>query len=329
MYAVNVYRRDFTVHWSKRETPQRESRESPPDLYGPSSELWQQVVPDASSPQDAYAMVTGPGFRPHAPYHAFTRTDWERNCAYWGTKTYDAVLAKHKGWPLSQWFDRSPPSTFWTTWCQVASWVVPPGDLLWVGGAYARHPGDFPGQSDPAWIFEHLRPLGIQPSKFMQTLRRGAADEAQAKIVTRPFWAKLDPRVRPYAIGWPSYPNKHVAMDFNEEQGCIECLPVFPFTLTPAQQEQKLSAHLWKHNMPSVWLGEGSRLSLRQERCKRQVLYAKRRHEDSTRDRKPRALQDFMEVHWRPVTWLHVSIFEEMMHGYVCTVRVLSLDSGF
>ena len=45
--------------------------------------------------------------------------------------------------------------------------------------------------------------------------------------------------------------------------------PPLPFTLTPRQQESMLSAHLWKHDIPSVWYGEGAQFELRRERYRR------------------------------------------------------------
>ena len=48
-----------------------------------------------------------------------------------------------------------------------------PHKLFWIGGTYARHPSLFPTeQGETIWIHKHLRPLAIQPSHFLLSLRR-------------------------------------------------------------------------------------------------------------------------------------------------------------
>ena len=52
-------------------------------------------------------------------------------------------------------------------------WPVPPSELLWVGGTYARHPKHFPEhQQEHAWVYGKLRPLGIQPDTFLSQLHQ-------------------------------------------------------------------------------------------------------------------------------------------------------------
>jgi len=217
-----------------------------PNLYNPSSSIWHAVIPEACDAQGAFSTAMDFTYSPVAPYEAFTRSDWERNCRYWNTETYKAVLEKHAHWHRNDWLSKSPAKSFWETWCAVSSWTVPPEDLLWVGGTYALHPSRFPAeQSEAAWIYDHLRPLGLQPSRFFEKLRRGAREDAH---------------------DW----NGHLE-DEGRSGACA--IPIFPFTLTSVQQESMLSAHLWKYGIPSVWYGEGPQLELRRTRFKRIELY--------------------------------------------------------
>ena len=251
--------------------------------YGSGSNIWQAVVPEATDAQDAFQMAMDLAYSPAAPYEAFTRRDWERNCQYWNTRTYKEVLEKYRLRQRDDWLSKSPPTSFWETWCAVSSWAVPPERLLWVGGTYARHPSQFPPeQHRSAWIFERFRPLGIQPSGFMQKLRRGAKDHA------------LDS-------------NQHLVDE--DENFSAPAVPHFPFSLTPQQQESMLSAHLWKHDLPSVWYGEGPQFEMRRERYKRIKFYVERRgvappvkQDDEGRDlperetEKRTTLADFLDI---------------------------------
>ena len=234
-------------------------------LYGSSSSIWQSVVPGTGDAQQAFATAADLSYSPTAPYEAFTRADWERNCQYWNTQTHKEVFDRHRRWDRYDWLDKSPPKSFWETWCSISSWAVPPEELLWVGGTYARHPSQFPAeQSQPTWVHDHLRPLGIQPPRLLCKLRQGARIDAH---------------------DW----NLHL----EDEEG--ECdLPFFPFSLTPVQQESMLSAFLWKHALPSVWYGEGAHFELRRERYKRIKFYADdhRKHSFCV----DFALRDFLDV---------------------------------
>ena len=121
-----------------------------PNLYNPSSSIWHAVIPEACDAQGAFSTAMDFTYSPVAPYEAFTRSDWERNCRYWNTETYKAVLEKHAHWHRDDWLSKSPAKSFWETWCAVSSWTVPPEDLLWVGGTYARHPSRFPAEQSEA-----------------------------------------------------------------------------------------------------------------------------------------------------------------------------------
>jgi len=244
---------------------------SAPGMYGPTFSLWKEVVATSIDSQSGYCIATDSAFSVHAPYQAFLKADWERNCQHWNTTAYKEVLEKHLQWNREDWSTKSPPSSFWTAWCEVASWATPPAELLWVGGTYARSPADFPAeQHESAWIYKHLRPLGIQPSGFMQKLRRGhshSAGAVEASIKDCP------------------------------------CVPQFPFTLSMENQEAMLSAHLWKHDLPSVWFGEASHLQLRRERYKRVKFYVEacEQHSmseagDVRRTARDEALQHLLEV---------------------------------
>ena len=90
-------------------------------LYGPSSSIWHEVVPEASTVQEAFSIAVDSGYSPIAPYAAFTRSGWERNCQYWNTQTYEEVLGKYAQWTRDDWLSKSPPKCFWETWCAVAS----------------------------------------------------------------------------------------------------------------------------------------------------------------------------------------------------------------
>lgn len=149
---------------------------------------------------------------------------------------------------------------------------------------------------EPGWIFEHLRPLGIQPSSFMQTLRRGAYDEARFSDE----WTQL-----------------YAGSDVENRRGYI---PIFPFTLTPEQQEQMLSAHLSKHGLPSVWYGEGSSLELRRERFKRVRAYARTCYRpENARFRDPPTMRDLAN----PFYHVSLSTWESARRSERCALQCL------
>ena len=164
----------------REEAEATELRNSIQRICASSSPAWRDALQSDADPEKILAMLEDPTFSVRAPYHAFTQADWERNCQHWNTQPYRDVTDRYATWSSSDWLSRYPPSTFWETWCQVASWTLAPEDCVWVGGTYARHPKFFPPeQSQHTWIYEHLRPLGIQPSEFMRLkLRRGAKGHA-------------------------------------------------------------------------------------------------------------------------------------------------------
>ena len=229
-------------------------------------------MPEAEDAQIAYLTAIDLAFSPAAPYAAFLRADWERNAGNWRTKAYKTVFDRHQCWNRQDWLDKSPPASFWKTWCEVSSWAVPPQELVWVGGTYARSPSFFPAeQSQADWIFTHLRPLGIQPSAFMLKLRKGAE-------------------------GCPPRPVEGIeGKGLGAKIACVG--PVFPFILKPTDQEAMLSAYLWKHDLPSVWYGEGRQLQMRRDRYKHLTFCRKTRtYEEEFEDRRTRSLKDLLEV---------------------------------
>ena len=122
----------------------------------------------------------------------------------------------------------------------------------------------------------------------MQKLRRGGREDAQ---------------------DW----NTHLR-DPDRYDECV--VPKFPFQLTPVQQESMLSAHLWNHDLPSVWYGEGPLFELRRERYKRIKFYAATHRlmlssdilYDTYADKSPadRPLRDLLDVVHRRRRDLHL-----------------------
>ena len=60
-----------------------------------------------------------------------------------------------------------------------------PEDLVWVAGTYASRPSDFPDvQKSKAWVYMHLRPLGIQPPEDLVRVRRmECSDDIRAGVL--------------------------------------------------------------------------------------------------------------------------------------------------
>ena len=92
------------------------------------------------------------------PYEAFRRNDWARN----------GIAAKLWGMSVSR-----RQHHYAKVHAMAQCWPVPPSELLWVGGTYARLPKYFPEhQKEHAWVYGKLRPLGIQPDAFLSTLHQ-------------------------------------------------------------------------------------------------------------------------------------------------------------
>ena len=92
------------------------------------------------------------------PYQAFRRSDWARN----------GIAAKLREMPLSR-----REKHYAKVHAMAQCWPVPPSEMLWVGGTYARHPRYFPEhQKEHAWVYGRLRPLGIQPDAFLAKLHQ-------------------------------------------------------------------------------------------------------------------------------------------------------------
>jgi hypothetical protein len=92
------------------------------------------------------------------PYATFRRSDWARN----------GIAAKLGEMPHSR-----RQKHYAKVVDMAQCWPVPPTELLWVGGTYARHPKHFPEhQQEHAWVYGKLRPLGIQPDTFLSKLHQ-------------------------------------------------------------------------------------------------------------------------------------------------------------
>ena len=96
------------------------------------------------------------------PYVAFRRSDWARN----------GIAAKLWEMPRSLRKNR-----YAKVHDMAQCWPVPPEEMLWVGGTYARHPKYFPEhQNEHAWVYGKLRPLGIQPDAFLSKLHQAGVN---------------------------------------------------------------------------------------------------------------------------------------------------------
>jgi hypothetical protein len=131
-----------------------------------------------------------------------------------------------------------PPARKKKHYDQVAAmaqcWPVPPRELLWVGGTYARHPKHFPAQQqEHAWVYGKLRPLGIQPDSFLASLHQAGY-----------------PRLAPISL-WPT-----MRADDNDEQGRFH----FPGVLPDIVRAGKLWTYLETHKLhESIWYGHALR----------------------------------------------------------------------
>ena len=139
--------------------------------YAKNSEIWKHFKPEEWSRHSLLAERLGFGASgggesateqfPTAleePYVTFRKSDWARN----------GIAAKLMEMP------RSRREKHYAKVVDIAQcWPVPPTELLWVGGTYARHPKHFPEhQKEHAWVYGKLRPLGIQPDTFLSKLHQ-------------------------------------------------------------------------------------------------------------------------------------------------------------
>ena len=126
------------------------------------SDIWKHLKPEERSEDNAFAGESNTNPRVSAaelePCGQFRRSDWARN----------GISAK-----LNQ-MSRSRREKHYATARALAHcWPMPRAELLWMGGKYARHPRHFPEhQNEHAWVYVHLRPLGIQPDPFLFKLRQ-------------------------------------------------------------------------------------------------------------------------------------------------------------
>ena len=96
------------------------------------------------------------------PYATFRRSDWARN----------GIAAKLGEMPHPR-----RQKQYAKVVDMAQCWPVPPTELLWVGGTYARHPKHFPEhQNEHAWVYGKLRPLGIQPDSFVSKLHQAGCN---------------------------------------------------------------------------------------------------------------------------------------------------------
>ena len=107
------------------------------------------------------------------PYVVFRRSDWARN----------GIVAKLREMPLSR-----REKHYAKVHAMAQCWPVPPSELLWVGGTYARHPKYFPEhQKEHAWVYGKLRPLGIQPDAFLSKLHQAGFN----RFAPIELWCKI------------------------------------------------------------------------------------------------------------------------------------------
>ena len=136
--------------------------------YAKSSEIWKHFKPEEWSRHTRLAeslgfeVSGGDASAAAEPYAVFLRSDWARN----------GIGAKLREMP------RPRRKKHYTRVGNMAEcWPVPPAELLWVGGTYARHPKHFPEhQQEHAWVYGKLRPLGIQPDSFCSKLHQAGCN---------------------------------------------------------------------------------------------------------------------------------------------------------
>ena len=108
------------------------------------------------------------------PLAVFRRSDWARN----------GITAKLTEMPLTR-----REKHYAKVHAMAQCWPVPPSEMLWVGGTYARHPRYFPEhQKEHAWVYGRLRPLGIQPDAFLSKLHQAGVNRFAPIELWRKIW---------------------------------------------------------------------------------------------------------------------------------------------
>ena len=142
-------------------------------LYAKSSDIWKHFQAEEWSRHPRLAedlgVANGIGgesateqLAAEEPYVVFRRSDWARN----------GIAAKLREMPQTR-----RKKYYAKVLDMVQCWPVPPSEMLWVGGTYARHPRYFPEhQNEHAWVYGRLRPLGIQPDAFLSKLHQAGVN---------------------------------------------------------------------------------------------------------------------------------------------------------
>jgi hypothetical protein len=194
--------------------------------YHTHSEIWKHVKPEEWSRHSLLAERVGFGASGGCesateqdldePYVMFRRSDWARN----------GIAAKLGEMP------RSRRDKHYAKVADIAQcWPLPPTELLWVGGTYARHPKHFPEhQQEHAWVHGKLRPLGIQPETFLSKLHQAGFN-----------------RFAPIELWYKTW----------DDDGMLQH---FPGTLPDTVRAGKLWTYLETHNLhESLWYGHALR----------------------------------------------------------------------
>ena len=225
--------RDQRQKWNEYNRRCRRKRKPSSEIYHKTKEIWRHFTADELSQMGpGLGDDNGEELAPEQiaaarPYAAFLDSDWARN----------GIQAKLRGMPRSR-----REKQYSRVAEMVGCWPVPPNEVLWVGGTYARHPDYFPPeQQERAWVYAKLRPLGIQPSKFLSTLHQAGRNEfAPTELWRRP---------RTPLVG-------------ADEEGAdvLESATSFPGVLPSKVRAGKLWTHLDTHGLhKSLWYGHALR----------------------------------------------------------------------
>ena len=127
--------------------------------YAKDSEIWKHFQPQELAGVFRVGEPAAEQLLAEEPYGVFgQRNDWARN----------GIAAKLRQMPRAR-----REKHYAKVHSMAQCWPVPPAELLWVGGTYARSPDLFPAyQQEHAWVYGKLRPLGIQPDSFLSRLHQ-------------------------------------------------------------------------------------------------------------------------------------------------------------